>query len=211
MVGIDSTVDSPLLTLSTEVPVLLAQPMEFLRSVLPAQLPLILGDCLQNLRSSLDYLVWELVVAAKGQPNEKNAFPICEDAGRFKESLGRGRLRGLSTDAIEEVEMFQPYFDGRDFREHPYWLLDKLCNINKHRRILLTRLKAGYGGRTPGSDRYTQVAGNLGEVVDMDVELIAFVAFEEGGIIKGSEVISFTSQLIDSVERVIPNFDRFFV
>jgi hypothetical protein len=44
---------------------------------IPPVVSLIIGDVLQNLRSSLDYLVWELVLAAKNEPTIRNAFPIC--------------------------------------------------------------------------------------------------------------------------------------
>jgi hypothetical protein len=36
---------------------------------IPARIPLLIGDCLQNLRSSLDYLIWELVLAANNAPS----------------------------------------------------------------------------------------------------------------------------------------------
>lgn len=42
---------------------------------IPARFGLIVGDVLQNLRSSLDYLVWELVLAANNQPSEKKYVP----------------------------------------------------------------------------------------------------------------------------------------
>jgi len=42
----------------------------------PARFGLIAGDILQCMRSSLDYLVWELVLANGQQPNGQNAFPI---------------------------------------------------------------------------------------------------------------------------------------
>ncbi|MGC2743237.1 MAG: hypothetical protein WA672_08615 [Candidatus Angelobacter sp.] len=41
---------------------------------IPARFGLIIGDCLQNLRSALDYLVWELVLAANNQPTEKKTI-----------------------------------------------------------------------------------------------------------------------------------------
>ena len=37
-------------------------------AVPPARLSAILGDCLQNLRASLDYLCWELVIATIKHP-----------------------------------------------------------------------------------------------------------------------------------------------
>ena len=40
----------------------------------PEQISLIAGDCLQNLRSSLDYLVWELVEAAGTEPSKRTHF-----------------------------------------------------------------------------------------------------------------------------------------
>src|SRR5579863_1060828 len=46
-------------------------------SPIPARFGLIIGDILQNLRSSLDYLIWELVLAANCEPNKNNMFPIC--------------------------------------------------------------------------------------------------------------------------------------
>jgi hypothetical protein len=44
---------------------------------IPPEFPLLVGDCLQNLRTALDYLIWELVLAANNGPDQKNAFPIC--------------------------------------------------------------------------------------------------------------------------------------
>lgn len=102
MVDLDFTKDPPINRLSAELP-------------LPAVLPLILGDCLQNLRSSLDYLVRELVLAAKREPTKTHAFPVCEDVGGFKDQIRRGRLSDLSRDVVTEIEALQPYFGGQDF------------------------------------------------------------------------------------------------
>lgn len=44
---------------------------------IPARIPIIIGDCIQNLHSSLDYLVRELVLAANQRPSKHNMFPIC--------------------------------------------------------------------------------------------------------------------------------------
>jgi hypothetical protein len=48
-----------------------------LKGDVPARFGLIAGDFLQNMRSSLDYLVWQLVIANKRKPGTCNAFPIC--------------------------------------------------------------------------------------------------------------------------------------
>lgn len=41
----------------------------------PAHIAVVIGDVLQNSRSALDYLVWELVLANKEQPGKKEFFP----------------------------------------------------------------------------------------------------------------------------------------
>src|SRR5689334_7092437 len=122
---------------------------------IPVQLPLIIGDCIQNIRSALDYLVGELVLAANRKPDEHHAFPVCNTPEAFKESQKRKRLTGLSKEMIAEIEALQPYIVGARLRDHAFWILDRLCNINKHRRILLTKMQAGMGGKVPGSDQYT--------------------------------------------------------
>jgi hypothetical protein len=174
---------------------------------LPLQLPLILGDCLQNARDSLDYLVGELVIAAKAEPTDRHSFPICQTAKAFKECK-RARFNGLSEEVVAQIELLQPYHDGQDFRLQCFWILDKLCNINKHRRILLTRLKAGMAGRPIGSDKYAIIPPGATEV-HMDTQLVAYIAFEEKGLVDGADACSIVKQLIDSVERVLPNFNRF--
>lgn len=51
---------------------------------IPSSIPLRIGDCFQNLRSSLDYLVWELVLAVNNTPTNKHQFPICDKAEALK-------------------------------------------------------------------------------------------------------------------------------
>lgn len=109
---------------------------------IPARFGLITGDALQNLRSSLDYLVWELVLAARCQPTEKNMFPICSTDELFKQQISRHRLDGVPPQAVTEIESSQPYHLGQEFNKSILWALDELTNINKHRRILLTGLAA---------------------------------------------------------------------
>src|SRR5258706_982604 len=49
----------------------------------PNSIPLIVGDCLQNLRTALDYLAWELVLFAGNNPTKQTAFPVCESESVF--------------------------------------------------------------------------------------------------------------------------------
>lgn len=101
----------------------------------PDEIPLIVGDLLYCLRSSLDQLVWCLakINATPGYP-EHTQFPILEqrDIPRFNRQTA-----GVPAEAAKIIESLQPY-NGRDadaIRSHLLWRLNKLCNIDKHTRI----------------------------------------------------------------------------
>jgi hypothetical protein len=90
--------------------------MGFMRVHLPKppdQLSLMVADFLFNVRSALDHLVWQLVLAnPPNAPNGKTAFPICSSPKTFEDAKKRKRLDGVSETAKALIETFQPY-DGR--------------------------------------------------------------------------------------------------
>lgn len=175
---------------------------------LPPRFALIVGDCLDNLRSALDFVVWELVLAANGVPSEKNTFPVCDAPRSFKDAT-RSRLSGLTPKMITEIDLMQPYRRGNDLRSHPLWCLNKLANVNKHRRVLLVSVHADWAGKLIGTDRYTLAAP--GSKMHVDIHPAAYVALNEREIVQGApDVSSVVSQLISEVERLMPNFQQFF-
>lgn len=98
----------------------------------PAELSTVAGDCLHNLRSSLDYLIWQLVLAhPPHQPTGRTMFPICSSVESFNSQLKRGRLRGVPQGAVAAVEALQPF----DALHHPLSRLERLCNADKHRDL----------------------------------------------------------------------------
>jgi hypothetical protein len=102
---------------------------------IPDDIPLIFGDLLYCLRSSLDQLIWCLakINATPGYP-EHTQFPILEerDNPRFNR-----QTRGMPAKALEIIESLQPYNAPTPdrIRENLLWRLNKLCNIDKHTRI----------------------------------------------------------------------------
>jgi len=102
---------------------------------IPDDIPLVFGDLLYCLRSSLDQLVWCLakINATPGYP-EHTQVPILEqrDVPRFNK-----QTIGVPAKASEIIESLQPYNaptpDG--VRDNLLWRLNKLCNIDKHTRI----------------------------------------------------------------------------
>lgn len=108
----------------------------------PARFGLICGDCLQCMRSCLDYLIWELVLAEGNKPTVLSMFPIEMTLQKYKDAVTkRHRLDGMAESAIAIIDSLQPYH-LQDPKESPLSILDELTNINKHRRVLLTSLAA---------------------------------------------------------------------
>src|ERR1700734_716114 len=102
---------------------------------IPVRLPHIIGDCIQNARSSLDYLVRELVLAANNRPTDHEMFPICDNPKAFKDAIRRGQLTGVSEEAVAIIESVQPYHLGEDWESSTLWVLNQFANTNKHRRL----------------------------------------------------------------------------
>lgn len=106
----------------------------------------LVGDFLQNLRSSLDQLVRQLV-----DPGTRSevSFPISLDRDRFEKSRALAGLRTLDEHALAVVRAFQPYQRPRSSRErHPLWILRSLLELD-HRRVLGF---CGYLEFDPGMD-----------------------------------------------------------
>jgi hypothetical protein len=196
----------------------------------PTRFGLIMGDILQNLRSALDYLVWELVLAANNQPTEKNMFPVCSSLESFMHQVGRHRLDGIAADALAEIKGLQPFNLGPDANKSILLAIEELANINKHRRILLTNLAAAplqseqvlvqdnavwihdsAGGRTRLFDRDTQFGPFpiIDGKVKMDTQIMAAVTFDEG-CAKGMEISSSVMQWSHYIANVmLPRFEKF--
>jgi hypothetical protein len=108
----------------------------------PIRAALICGDYAYCLRSALDHVAYAIVPPTK---RRTVAFPICKCAKDFRDKVvvpgpkGKGALPSLNQTGtpFAYIEHVQPY-NGRHGIEHnPLWLLDELCNADKHRTILV--------------------------------------------------------------------------
>jgi hypothetical protein len=106
---------------------------------IPDALPLILGDCVHNLRSALDILACDIIRHAGGTITQDSGFPIVGDAARLPAAITK-RLQGAGSSAQNAVAACQP-FKGAD---NPLWALHQLDIVDKH-RVLLTVAGAGTG------------------------------------------------------------------
>lgn len=56
----------------------------------PAELPAIIGDCLQNMRMSLEHVVWALARQELGRGPGHTAFPICTARVKHSRNAEKG-------------------------------------------------------------------------------------------------------------------------
>ncbi len=110
-------------------------------------LSLVIGDIVQNIRSSLDHIAYALAVDYTKPLTEKDAaasqFPIFGDengkgvSGQgtmlFRNGALPRMIKCIDPNAQAFIGNLQPYRLGVNFRDHPLWWLQKLSNIDKHR------------------------------------------------------------------------------
>jgi len=71
---------------------------------------LVLGDVLHNLRSALDLLAWQAVIAGGGVPGKQTAFPVFSVNVKAQGDKGvTGALKGAAPRLVESIRRFQPF------------------------------------------------------------------------------------------------------
>jgi hypothetical protein len=193
-----STPDNPLFIFKEKKPV-------------PAKIGFILGDALQCLRSSLDYLVWELVEAAGKPTHRRLMFPLALTPEQYQSDLKRGRLDGVDPNAIAVIERFQP-FHSQTPKETVLGILDELTNLNKHRRLIFTGLHGITGDLAPSIPHILGVVSYVDAqgTVLKDVPMKGVLTLQEG-LAKSIEITNCVDTAARFIgEEMLPFFERFF-
>jgi len=195
-----------------------------------------IGDVIHNLRSSLDLLVWQLVIANGGEPNEFTGFPIFKSADEF-EKHSPGRLKGASEEAVRLMKELKSYQGGNN----TLWQLHQLDIIDKHRllipvgsahRNVVIDMSKGLRQTSPGwdippmpialepSDRQFplkdgaeifRVKAQARGRGDMDPKFTFEIAFGEGEIIDGEPLVPTLSKFVDVVAKLTEKFMPFLI
>lgn len=111
----------------------------------------IFGDCLHNLRSSLDTLMWQLVLLRGGKPSRRTQFPIFERRSAYR-ARAAAMIEGVSRRDRGTLERLQPFYRSRGGMPpggHPLALLARLSNTDKHRVIHAATTGLGLVGDGP--------------------------------------------------------------
>jgi len=106
---------------------------------LPPSIGLVVGDVIQNLRSALDHLAFQLYMLGPGGQaggvGSRTYFPIADDVAKYKIEAPR-KVKGLRPDAIKAIDAIEPYKGGSTDKSDTLWRLEKMNNIDKHRILI---------------------------------------------------------------------------
>jgi hypothetical protein len=104
---------------------------------LPIAISLLAGDAINNLRSSLEHLAWQLALTNVVNPSDKTGFPILR---RPNVHVFNQMTADIPSEARKIIEGTQPYHRGKGAEDDPLWRLHALWTIEKHRHItIITR------------------------------------------------------------------------
>ncbi|AEU36160.1 hypothetical protein [Granulicella mallensis] len=115
---------------------------------IPLGISALVGDVVQNLRSTLDHLAFHLVQSSPITPKPKEQdiyFPIYETAAKYDSGKMR-KTQSMADAAIKAIDDIQPYYrsDPIDYSAGigngtPLFWLDEVSKLDKHRLLVTIR------------------------------------------------------------------------
>jgi hypothetical protein len=197
----------------------------------PSRVASITGDALQNLRSSLDHLAWQLVLANSCSPGNGTGFPIAESAMKYKQLRARN-VQGMSQAAIKAIDAIKPYKGGND----ALWRIHELNRIDKHRTVVTVGSAFAFFDVGPlmqrevatmvsfpisllslnlaPSDRLCPLKIDDELFIDspdaeplQDMPFAFDVAFNERGVVEGESVLPLLQGMATLIDNLISDFD----
>ena len=108
---------------------------------IPIEFSALVGDILQNLRTSLDHLAWHLVSNSPVTPKARDRdiyFPIFETASEYRAGKMK-KIEGMTAAAIQAIDAVEPYYrpDGIGIGQGValFWI-HELNKLDKHRLLI---------------------------------------------------------------------------
>jgi hypothetical protein len=141
----------------------------------PRELALLIGDAIQNMRTALEYLAYELS-SPRARKSGNTSFPIFSDECEFKVK-GLPRIKTIKGDERTFIERVQPYAASKVPSDDPLAILRRLSNLDKHQ--LLVPIIAAV------NERESWVASDNAE--------IRFRFIRRGPVVHDAEIVIFTA------------------
>lgn len=124
----------------------------------PDNLAAIAADVIQNLRSALDHIAYQLVLDARGgtEPDWHVYYPICRSASDYR-ALRKGNIKGVRQEIIDAIDATEPYKCGKG---HALWQLNELTKPDRHRLLI------GAGSISTGVDIAPTIRSRVSKAVE---------------------------------------------
>lgn len=200
--------------------------------VVPTRLAVIAGEILHHLRSSLDHLVWALVLCKHPAPEFRVAFPVCETSAKYEKALREGIMKGVTGRSIALIKSVQPYHESEP-RKSPLFVLHQLNNTEKHRLLLVAfaavaqphkiGIDPGKGDITfglpdpkvikpftrptkDGTEFFRYTLDRIDDTVKVNLEVSCQIVLDEGQVGELQPIIPRLAQLRDATVKVLDLF-----
>lgn len=172
----------------------------------------IAGDVIQNLRSALDHLAYQLVEAGQCRPlgekiGSRVAFPIIEKSAEY-EGFKRRKMKGARKAAIKAIDALKPYKGGNS----ALWDLHYTNNVDKHRHVI--RVAPDYLFEGSGFDgRFWQKAANplfegiFGPEVDKNSQFSTKKSRRKPKISKRQPLLVFLREQVKFIDDLVGTFE----
>lgn len=172
---------------------------------IPAELSILIGEVLYNLRASLDYLVYELSALDSGSYKSGTQFLI-EDTPDSFQRRRKTHLKGINDSYVAAIERLQAC-NGIKWTQ----LLRTLSNPDKHRHLVInthstkvvtseTTQPTDLGGS--GDGLFFELAFKTnGRKMYVNIQVAFFTAFEDG-----LPVVDSLQEIKTQVAQVLTDF-----
>lgn len=190
----------------------------------------IAGDAIHNIRSALDLLVYQLLLARNKTPDIWTEFPIFLDPDKYA-GKGKRKVKGAAKGAVDIIDELQPCSETGNPESHPLWLLHCLDIRDKHRllNVVVAAAQTQHfeidtgGAFNITSSTYSMFVSpvedgtELGRftltdpdaVVDVECHIAFQIVFEDFGLGDDLLVIGTVKRIGEFVEDAIKRFEPF--
>lgn len=197
----------------------------FLKSEpVPSNFRMHFGDIVHNLRTALDHVAY---VFLEGKvPEGERHFPFRETRASLKSTLDKGKVNAADA-AVKKfiLETLKPYRIDEDTGEEgniALWAVNKLDNIDKHRKLLVTAAVSGirfekirYVENIVFSDNvFIAPVGEDGQIFHIprghilhaEYAPLVQIRIGEAGVFTGEPLLETLIHLFEAVSKAVESF-----
>jgi len=110
----------------------------------PLRISVIAGEIVHHMRSSLDHLIYALVIRNGVSPTFQHQFPICSTEKDFRQAGERCQIKGVGANARRLIRSVQPFTTPTP-DDTILYVVSQYDNADKHRLLVVVTAVADLG------------------------------------------------------------------